>query len=441
MTDSQQITEEVPFHILDGAAKKIYDELAPHEWDRLTAEERGELRDGVNSALPMLRRYFTGQVEGGSTGAVVQELRRRQQRAEAAGTGNTNQWFAGNAYGLGEAIVLLTQQVEEEPRYTLEQARGEEAKRAVVDFLDAWRFCPVSRADSPARLCLEDAAGQLLAALTGALTQLPVGVGADPARPSSREARRAGGNPHVSADSDRERGEHCHSCGEAVADTCPTYWIADDDLWSEVEGGPNGIRCIRCFALDCQAAGIPIFWRACREPLPADSDGSHQPLGGDAHVCSAEDPREDERAGLQVAGGGSGQGAGSAPYETEVRIVSRPGVAGGAPMVPQGVGVRVVDLVGRIWAGENVKAVAADFDVDADSVVLLVAVAEAVSRESISELLAAIDAHQDNGDCLDHLLTERADRARENLEGLRKASLTQQPSDGQEGGVEEGADE
>lgn len=35
----------------------------------------------------------------------------------------------------------------------------------VVEFLDAWRFCPVSTAANPSQDCLEDAAQQLLAAL------------------------------------------------------------------------------------------------------------------------------------------------------------------------------------------------------------------------------------------------------------------------------------
>ena len=36
---------------------------------------------------------------------------------------------------------------------------------AAIDFLDSWRFCPVSSSPNAARQCLEDAAGQLLAAL------------------------------------------------------------------------------------------------------------------------------------------------------------------------------------------------------------------------------------------------------------------------------------
>ena len=37
--------------------------------------------------------------------------------------------------------------------------------QVVVDFLEAWRYCPVASSPNPARQCLEDAAGQLLAAL------------------------------------------------------------------------------------------------------------------------------------------------------------------------------------------------------------------------------------------------------------------------------------
>jgi hypothetical protein len=36
----------------------------------------------------------------------------------------------------------------------------------VVDFLGAWRYCPVSEASNPSRACLEDAAKQLLDALS-----------------------------------------------------------------------------------------------------------------------------------------------------------------------------------------------------------------------------------------------------------------------------------
>lgn len=41
----------------------------------------------------------------------------------------------------------------------------QEAMKVVVDFLNDWRFCPVSTASAPPRSCLEDAATQLLAAL------------------------------------------------------------------------------------------------------------------------------------------------------------------------------------------------------------------------------------------------------------------------------------
>jgi hypothetical protein len=58
----------------------------------------------------------------------------------------------------------------------LDRVRGEknsrvgrlvdDPQRVIIDFLDSWRFCPVSEAKVPARSCIEDAAGQLLAALT-----------------------------------------------------------------------------------------------------------------------------------------------------------------------------------------------------------------------------------------------------------------------------------
>lgn len=39
--------------------------------------------------------------------------------------------------------------------------------RVVVDFFESWRFCPVSTAAAPSAACLEDAANQLLDALSG----------------------------------------------------------------------------------------------------------------------------------------------------------------------------------------------------------------------------------------------------------------------------------
>jgi hypothetical protein len=54
-----------------------------------------------------------------------------------------------------------------------------EARKVIVDFLDSWRFCPVSTASAPARSCFEDAATQLLAALACCSTQpVPVPSGA-----------------------------------------------------------------------------------------------------------------------------------------------------------------------------------------------------------------------------------------------------------------------
>jgi hypothetical protein len=55
--------------------------------------------------------------------------------------------------------------VTEIDRSVVEDLFDEQAKSVIVDFLDSWRFCPVSQVSAPARSCLEDAAKQLLAAL------------------------------------------------------------------------------------------------------------------------------------------------------------------------------------------------------------------------------------------------------------------------------------
>ena len=50
--------------------------------------------------------------------------------------------------------------------------RGELVE-VVVEFLDSWRFCPVSEATAASRSCLEDAAKQLVAALPASTQPLP----------------------------------------------------------------------------------------------------------------------------------------------------------------------------------------------------------------------------------------------------------------------------
>ncbi len=107
------------------------------------------------------------------------------------------------------AEVLHKLQDHPEPRYTEEQIRegllSEGMKEALVEFLDAWRYCPVSAASSPSRQCLEDAAAQLLDTLAGPLAcaiRKPAGVGADGGIRPSQQARGARGTPGVSADSD-----------------------------------------------------------------------------------------------------------------------------------------------------------------------------------------------------------------------------------------------
>jgi hypothetical protein len=57
--------------------------------------------------------------------------------------------------------------------------------------------------------------------------------------------------------------EVCGKCG-APANPAGSYWFAPNDLWNEVNGSPNGFRCIACFTEECEARGIVIGWRADR---------------------------------------------------------------------------------------------------------------------------------------------------------------------------------
>lgn len=68
-----------------------------------------------------------------------------------------------------------------------------------------------------------------------------------------------------------------------------------------------------------------------------------------------------------------------------IQIVSRPEIAGGQPLLAEGMGVRIVDLVGRVAAGDSIADVAHDFDVPAKSVQLLAEVTLAIG-DVIAEL-------------------------------------------------------
>lgn len=59
--------------------------------------------------------------------------------------------------------------------------------------------------------------------------------------------------------------QKCDSCGRS-ASWClaKTYWFADNDLWNEVSGGPNGVMCPPCFTLAAEIKGIAVGWRAGR---------------------------------------------------------------------------------------------------------------------------------------------------------------------------------
>lgn len=56
--------------------------------------------------------------------------------------------------------------------------------------------------------------------------------------------------------------ELCHACGRPVVKgTGPAWWSATDELWYEIRGDRNGIRCMACFAAEAWEKGIQIYWR------------------------------------------------------------------------------------------------------------------------------------------------------------------------------------
>lgn len=55
--------------------------------------------------------------------------------------------------------------------------------------------------------------------------------------------------------------EICGDCGRPVAaGTGPAWWGADDELWLEVYGDPNGVTCPGCFAERADQLGIILKW-------------------------------------------------------------------------------------------------------------------------------------------------------------------------------------
>ena len=62
-----------------------------------------------------------------------------------------------------------------------------------------------------------------------------------------------------------------------------------------------------------------------------------------------------------------------------IEIRRTPSICNDQPYLAEGVGIRVVDIVDRVRAGDSELEVAEDFSVRLESVRLLVAVAEAVS--------------------------------------------------------------
>jgi hypothetical protein len=62
--------------------------------------------------------------------------------------------------------------------------------------------------------------------------------------------------------------EICFECGTRVGRHTGSYWLADDSLWLEVMGSPDGVVCPRCFTERAEALGMLIEWR----PRVANAD-------------------------------------------------------------------------------------------------------------------------------------------------------------------------
>jgi hypothetical protein len=57
--------------------------------------------------------------------------------------------------------------------------------------------------------------------------------------------------------------EICMECGRPVSrGTGATWWSAPDGLWEIINGGPNGVLCMACFAAGCVDAGYHMHWVA-----------------------------------------------------------------------------------------------------------------------------------------------------------------------------------
>lgn len=50
--------------------------------------------------------------------------------------------------------------------------------------------------------------------------------------------------------------QFCHRCGRRDG----LIWWAPDELWTQIMGGPGGVRCVRCFDRECQERGIGLLW-------------------------------------------------------------------------------------------------------------------------------------------------------------------------------------
>lgn len=82
-----------------------------------------------------------------------------------------------------------------------------------------------------------------------------------------------------------------------------------------------------------------------------------------------------------------------------ITITRTPSLANDEPILAEGCGVRVKDIVDRLRAGDSIADVAKDFGVHTDSVQLLWEVAKACEPESDSAGITAVPCPTCGGPC------------------------------------------
>jgi hypothetical protein len=302
MPDPQQITEEVPFHILDGAAKKAFEVPYPDGWDEAGEVVRETWRQGIAATLPMLRRFFTAQVKG------AVDLATKLAELEAA---TLEEGFYG--HDEAEAVAHAIQDI----RAEVMGDEDAEVKRPAW-----WEREKESEFEAEATeqrhrqpRCGGDGADHALQ--EPERSQNPCPGCSDPDCPAANSTQQVEEEPRYTLEQVREgllshgaRVAAAQADAEARRDKSRTYpsTAAIKAALDHFTQQPAGVGADEPSEQDPLS---PATDGAAQSPaaVSADSDGNHQPLGGDA---DADQQARTASVRRHVAGGGSGQGAGSA---------------------------------------------------------------------------------------------------------------------------------